>query len=480
MKGIPMTDSPALSCTDLEVALPDGTILLPRTSLTVRTGQIVALTGASGAGKTTLLRAALGHLPPAALPSGRIDVLGHDVLSLPARDLRDLRRSRIGYVGQDPGSMLNPRMTVRRLVTETMAPTTRSSAEELLALCRLPCADGLAERRRHAISGGQQRRVALARALAREPRLLLLDEPTAGMDRSLRDSIARLLRALATERGIAIVMTCHDPALIDSCADRSIALTGSTPPAATPVATHRPPQRPHPVSEPVTGLAARKIEVAFGKGTRRHLPLQGVDLTVPPASAIGLTGPSGTGKSLLLRVLAGLHPTAEGSIVLDGDRLELKARRRTRIQQRRIRLVPQDPLSALNPSRSVGATLARPLTRLGGTARSDVRAAVGALLQQVGLPADTASRYPAQLSGGQRQRVSIARALAADPDYLLCDEITSALDPATGIEIMNTLAGLRAERGMALLLVSHQLDLVHAYTDEAHLLEHGRITRVQL
>lgn len=475
-----MTDSPALSCTDLEVALPSGTILLPRTSLSVHAGQVVALTGASGSGKTTLLRAALGHLPAAALSSGRIDVLGHDVLSLPARDLQDLRRSRIGYVGQDPGATLNPRMTVRRLVTETRGAATGSSAEELLTLCRLPSANGLTRRRPKAISGGQQRRVALARALAREPRLLLLDAPTAGMDSALRDSISSLLRSLAAERGIAIVMTCHDPALIDSCADQVIALTGATGQSApgTTAMKHRP-RRPDSAPEPLSGLAARTIEVTFGKGARRHRPLDDVDLTVPPGSAIGLTGPSGTGKSLLLRVLAGLHPAAAGSVVLDGDQLAPKARRRDRSQQRRIQLVPQDPLSALNPSRTVGATLQRPLTRLGGTARNDVRARVGALLQQVGLPADAVSRYPAQLSGGQRQRVSIARALAADPDYLLCDEITSALDPGTAIEIMNLLARLRAERGMALLVVSHQLDLVHAYTDETHLLSHGRTTQLR-
>ncbi|GGX66460.1 ABC transporter ATP-binding protein [Streptomyces hiroshimensis] len=511
-----MTDSPtAVHVTDLEISIPGGPALLAKTSLTLRRGRITALTGPSGSGKSTLLRAVIGDLPDGArVASGTVEVLGHDVLALPADRLRHLRRHRVAYVGQDPGSALDPRMRVRRLVAETAVDPSPQAVRDLLAECRLPVGDGLPDRRPGALSGGQQRRVALARALARRPDVLLLDEPTAGLDATLRDEIADLLRHLATTRDLAIVLACHDPELVDHCADdvvdlgtaASVNTSGAAPvdtSGAAPVgmsektsvevsektSVGRSEAAPASISvnapasaSPPRGdatvplLAARDLAVTFTRHGRTHRALDEVGFSVAPGSSTGIVGPSGSGKTTLLRVLAGLqHPDA-GALTLDGRPLHAGARRRSRAQQRRIQLIPQNPLGALNPARTVGATLARPLRLHRTAAKADVPDRVAELLDHVGLPADFARRYPHELSGGQRQRVSIARALAPGPDVLLCDEVTSALDPGTAAAVMDLLTRLRTERRLTLVVVSHELRLVAACTETVHVLEAGRVT----
>ncbi|MCX5197420.1 ATP-binding cassette domain-containing protein [Streptomyces sp. NBC_00249] len=477
-RATPATATPVATATGLEIRIPDGPVLLHPASLTVRAGRITALTGPSGSGKTTLLRALIGHLPDgAAVTAGTLDVLGRSPGDLGPADLRLLRRTRIAYVGQDPGSALNPRMRIRGIVAETATDPSDEAVLGLLRECRLPVDDGLPDRRPTAISGGQQRRVALARALARTPEILLLDEPTAGLDGALRDEIAELLRDLAARRGLAVVMACHDPELVEACADDVVRLEGAPPRRADPPARRTPgPPPPAGESRGIGGIAAHAVSVAYRHRGGRHQALDAVDFTAATGSATGIVGPSGSGKTTLLRVLAGLHPADSGTLSLGGSPLAATARKRSREHLRRVQLVPQNPLDALNPARTVGAALARPLrlhTGLKGPRRT---ARIAELLEQVELPAEFAGRYPGELSGGQRQRVSIARALATGPDVLLCDEITSALDPDTAAAVMELLGRLRAERRMTVALVSHELHLVAAHTDSVHLLEDGRLT----
>ncbi|MFF1918271.1 ABC transporter ATP-binding protein [Streptomyces sp. NPDC058239] len=476
-RSTPATDTPVAGATGLEIRIPGGPVLLHPASLTVRPGQITALTGPSGSGKTTLLRAFIGRFPDgAAITSGTLDVLGHRPDGLAHRDLRNLRRHRIAYVGQDPGSALNPRMKIRSIVAETATDPSDEAVLGLLRECRLPVDDGLPDRRPTAVSGGQQRRVALARALARTPEILLLDEPTAGLDSALRDEIAELLRDLATSRGLAIVMACHDPELVKACADHVVHLTAPQPAHVPPQRTAGSSARPMATTKGGEGLVTKGVSVAFTHHTGHHQALDTVDFGAAPGSATGIVGPSGSGKTTLLRVLAGLQPANSGELALDGNPLAFTARKRPRRHHRCIQLVPQNPLGALNPSRTIGATLARPLRLHTGLPRPGIAAKVADLLHQVELPADFTDRYPGELSGGQRQRVSIARALATDPDYLLCDEITSALDPETAVTVMDLLARLRADRGLTIVIVSHELHLITAYTDTVYLLDTGKIT----
>ncbi|MEV7010650.1 ATP-binding cassette domain-containing protein [Streptosporangium sp. NPDC051022] len=442
---------------ELTVAAPDGRELLSGACLTARAGQVLALVGPSGSGKTTLLRAMIGDLPPGTVRrGGTVEVLGVDVLGCGAARLRALRRTRVAFVGQDPGSALNPWMRVDRLITETGS---RGQAAELLEEVRLTDVPGLLRRRAGELSGGQQRRVALARALARRPGLLLLDEPTAGLDPSLRDEIGGLLRHLAAARKVAVVLSCHDGELVGQLADEVLELPGGAPPRPTRDAPFVVPA----VRAREAGLRVRGLDAEVG--VRRARILRGVDLDVPPGTAVAVLGPSGSGKTTLLRALAGLHPFSAGTVTLDGAVLHPDVRRRGRDQRRRVQFVPQNPMGALNPSRTVFAALARPLRLHRRCSRADLPGRVTGLLEQVGLTAEHAPRYPRELSGGQRQRVSIARALAAEPDVLVCDEITSALDGDTAQAVMELLARLRRDRGVAVVFASHDLPLVERYAD---------------
>ncbi|MEV0375215.1 ABC transporter ATP-binding protein [Streptomyces sp. NPDC050636] len=460
----------AVTVTDLTIAAPDGRLLLDGGNLSIRPGRVTALTGPSGCGKTTLLRAVAGVLPAGARrTAGSIEVLGRDVLALGAAELRALRRHRLAYVGQDPGSGLNPRMKVRRLLAEVAADRSPQALHALLTEVQLPTDNGLPGRRAGELSGGQQRRVALARALARRPAVLLLDEPTAGLDPELRDEIAELLRHLAAHHRLAVALSCHDTDLVSRLAD-DIADLSQDAPARPPAA--RTTDRPLPTGKPT--LTVSGLHAAFVQRGRRIPVLHDIDLAVAPGSSTGIVGASGSGKTTLVRAIVGLHRPTSGTVTLDGVRLAATAHGRTREQRRRLQLVPQDPLGTLNPSRTVGATLGRPLRLHRRADRDQAPARVLELLEHVGLPANFADRYPHELSGGQRQRVSIARALAADPDVLVCDEVTSALDAHTSTAIVDLLEDLRDSRGLVLILISHDLHLIANRTDTLLVLSAGQ------
>lgn len=340
--------------------------------------------------------------------------------------------------------------------------------------CRLPHA--LAHHRPGALSGGQQRRLALALALAREPDIRLLDEPTAGLDAALRDEIVDLLRQLATGRGITVILACHDPHVVDACADTVTTLSPTAVPTPRAVVRETAPSPASDTAPFTDGLRATQLTVAFTHRGHTHQALDSVEFHAPVGTATGITGPSGSGKTTLLRTLAGLQKPDAGALSWHGHPLPSHVRKRNREQQRCIQLVPQNPLGALNPTRTIGASLTRPLQLHRTVNKSRMPARVRELLSDVGLPADFADRYPHELSGGQRQRASIARALATEPDLLLCDEVTSALDPTTAAAILELLTHLRTERQLTLVLVSHELHLITAYTDSVHQLDQGRIS----
>lgn len=533
----------------------------------IAAGTVTALTGPSGAGKTTLMRALLGDLPRGATRSGSVVVADHDVFALDNAALQRFRRTHVAYVGQDPGSALNPLMRVHALLREVAAHATRDTLVQTLELVGLSAAH--LRRRPAELSGGQQRRIALARALIRRTGVLVLDEPLAGLHGALRTDIARLLTEVATTYRTAILLSGHDTATIHAIADQSIELgtftvapllparttvgqaaddlangdlanasavtdledafargglgggdaaaadTEAEPPgrsaeqraggAAEQIGYAGPKQAPvdvisdgpeHVVAEDHSPGAGALVEVRAGALPEHEQPegtplllrgngiaasiagrevLAGIEVELAAGSALAVVGASGAGKTTLARVIAGLHRSATGTLELRGAALPLAQGARKSLGSKGIQLVTQNPRSALNPRRTVAQTLGRPLRRIGGVPRRQVAQHVTELLAAVELAPELASRYPHQLSGGQRQRVAVARALAAEPAVLICDEVTSALDHATAASLMALLDSLRAERAMGLLVISHDMALVAAHCPRLVVLDHGRI-----
>ncbi|MET9211810.1 MULTISPECIES: ABC transporter ATP-binding protein/permease [unclassified Nocardia] len=489
----------------LTVITDSGALLVSPLSFRLKAGTVTALTGPSGAGKSTAMRALLGHLPAGTRQEGAVLVAGHDVFALDSGALRKFRRSRVAYVGQDPGSELNPLLRVRALLAEAAPTATDAERHAALALVGL---DATHLRRRCArLSGGQQRRVALARALLRKPQVLLLDEPLAGLHGALRTDIARLIAEVAARESTAVLLSGHDTATVHAIADTVIEVS---PPGRAPVGdTGTPSDRHDQPSDQVgrsAGRAPAPVTVVAGANREStpdlleedtvdaggaaepptlrvegigavadgHEILASIDFTVRAGEALAVVGPSGAGKTTLARVIAGLHVGA-GSLELAGARITVDRRRRIKVGAKGIQLVTQNPLAALNPRRTVEQTLARPLLRIARVPRAELRDRVESLLTAVELPTDLAARHPHELSGGQRQRVALARALAADPAVLICDEITTALDSSTAAAIMTLLDHLRAARGTALVLISHDMALVTTHCTELVVLDHGRV-----
>ncbi|WP_280212597.1 ATP-binding cassette domain-containing protein [Nocardia cyriacigeorgica] len=457
-----------------------GQKLLGPVSFRAGPGGVTALTGPSGCGKTTLLRLLLGQLPEANVRvEGGLTVAGRSVLTLEQAQLRALRRDRIAYVGQDPGSALNPLMRVRTLLAEVARDSSGAALTQVLEQVGLSAAH--LDRRPDELSGGQQRRVALARALVRGTGILALDEPFAGLHAALRAEIAGVISGIAAT-GVTVVLTGHDTETVHSIADQVVEL-GS-------VSARR--VRGDASASGAEPIVLRAQQVCASIGGKPVL--SGIDFTLARGSALAVVGASGAGKTTLARVLAGLHREGSGSLELEGASLPLIASRRDSHAHNRIQLVTQNPRSALNPRRTVAQTLARPLGRVAKRraqahrgqidrvqarlfdrrSKQRLRQQISELLTSVELDPALATRYPHELSGGQRQRVALARALAAEPAVLLCDEITAALDHATADAILSLLDRIRTERGTALLLITHDMAVVAANCPDILVLDHGR------
>lgn len=486
-----MTD--VLDIDDLSISTSDGQEIARCAQLSAGRGRVIGLVGPSGSGKTTLLRGFTGALPVGCPgPGGRARVLGEEVLALGPEQLRQFRRDHVAFVGQDPGSRLNPRMRVGRMLAEA-AGRRRFDPRPVLSDVDLP--EDVLRRRAVELSGGQQRRVALARALVRQPDLLLLDEPTAGLDAARRRMMRDLLRTRAEESGTTIVLACHDVSLVDKLADDVLHLDLEDGEQDELAAQHGSSlsdenraagssnddggnddrtDRSDGDSAPQRDVLRVNGLSAWTAPRRGRAILRDIDLRLAAGEALAVVGVSGAGKTTLARAISGLHRSTSGDVRLGDRALPPRAERRGREQRRQVQLVPQDPLGTLNPSRTVGATLRRPLRTHKAASGGEHAERVGALLEDVGLSRDFADRYSHELSGGQRQRVAIARALAADPDVLVCDEVTSSLDAATAEGIMALLSELRREHDLALLLITHEMPLVAKHTSNVIVLDEGR------
>jgi peptide/nickel transport system ATP-binding protein len=492
---------------NLGIATADGVPLVRDLGFRLARGGTIGVVGESGSGKSLTCRAILGVLPRGLRQTdGRIVFAGQDLSTIDARGWRALHGRRIGAVFQDPASYLNPSIRVGPQLAETLRATQRLSrraararALDLFAQVGLRDPEAVWLQYPWEISGGMAQRVQIAIAIAGDPDLLIADEATTALDVTVQAEILALLDRLRRERGLALVLVSHDLAVVSQmCEDlvviRQGAVVEAGPTAAVLAAPrhdytrllvadhtrfglerldHAPPRRP---PERAPEVLRMDGVVAAWPHARRPV-LDGIDLSVQAGEILGVIGETGSGKTTLLRTILGLAPRTQGRISVAGQDITGLDGRRLRDFRRQgvVQHVFQDPLQSLDPALPVGRAIAQGLVLRGGLDKAAIAARVSQALDQVGLPAELATRYPQALSGGQRQRVVLARALVLDPRLLLLDEPVSALDAAARAHVLELLRALGRERGLAQVFVSHDLGSVAGLADRVAVLYQGRI-----
>jgi peptide/nickel transport system ATP-binding protein len=482
----------------LRVETQSGTVLVDGVDLEVARGEVLGLIGESGAGKSTIGLAALTFARPGCrIAGGRIVLQGTDLRSLDAGGRSRARGVRVAYVAQSAAAAFNPAMTLLDQVTEGPVrhglmgrAQARQKAVEAFRALDLPDPEHFGERYPHQVSGGQLQRAMAAMAISCSPDVLVLDEPTTALDVTTQIEMLAHLKHLIALYGTAALYISHDLAVVAQIADRIMVLrhgkmvevgTASqilTAPgtdyaralvAERIAASRNASQDTGERAEPL--LAIEDLTVRFGN----REAVKAARFTISKGETVAVVGESGSGKTTLALAICGQVAPHSGAARLGSTPLAAHHGRRSREELRRIQLVFQLPDVALNPRQTVEAIIGRPATFYFGLRGTALRARVDELLTAVGLDTSLAGRLPGQLSGGQKQRVCIARALAAKPDLIICDEVTSALDPLVAEEILKLLRRLQEELGLAYLFITHDLGSVRRIAHRAVVMLQGEI-----
>ncbi|RLV69402.1 ABC transporter ATP-binding protein [Streptomyces sp. CBMAI 2042] len=476
-------------------------------SFTLEAGGALGVVGESGSGKSASAYALLGlHRGTGARVGGTVKVAGTDVNAADDAGLRALRGAKAAMVFQDPLSSLDPYYPVGDQIAEVHRVHHRASrraararAVEVLDRVGIPDAARRSRLRPHEFSGGMRQRALIAMALACEPRLIVADEPTTALDVTVQAQILDLLHTLRQETGMGLLLVTHDVGVAAESVDDVLVMRegrevergpvvrvlGSPREAYTKellaavprVETRRvvPVPAPRVAEDAAPLLEAVDLRREFGRGSGKVAAVGGVSLTVRAGQTLGIVGESGSGKTTLGRMLVRLLDPTAGRLRYGGTEIGSLSEKELRPFRRELQMVFQDPVASLNPRRSVGESVADPLRAAGERDEGRVRDRVGALLERVGLDPAHFERYPHEFSGGQRQRIGIARALAAEPKVIVCDEPVSALDVTTQAQVVALLAELQRELGIGLVFIAHDLAVVRQVSDRVAVMRGGLI-----
>ena len=466
--------------------------------LDLKKGEVLGLIGESGAGKSTVGLAAMGFTRDGCrISGGTVDFDGVDLVTASAAVKRNMLGKRIAYVAQSAAASFNP---AHRLIDQhTEAPTQhrlRPKAEseldgmELYRRLRLPDPDRIGFRYPHQVSGGQLQRAMTAMAMSCRPDLIIFDEPTTALDVTTQIEVLAAIRDIVEQFDTAAIYITHDLAVVAQMADRiKVLLRGDEVEEAETRAMLSAPREDYTKSLWAVRSFQRPAKPAISTGATPIVSLKDVSASygkspvlfdvafdIHAGRTVAVVGESGSGKSTTARCITGLLPPSQGHIEFNGEALPLDYRKRSKDQLRQVQMIYQMADTALNPRSSIGDIIGRPVQFYSGLTGSAKRKRVEELLAQIELePEQYIDRLPSELSGGQKQRIGIARALAAEPQFIICDEVTSALDQLVAEGILKLLAQLQDDLGLSYMFITHDLATVRAISDEVVVMKDGRV-----
>jgi peptide/nickel transport system ATP-binding protein len=473
--------------------------------LDIAPGEIVALIGESGSGKTTIALTVMGYTRTGcSISGGSVTVDGQDVVRMTEQQRSKLRGAVVSYVPQSAALAFNPAKAIMDQVIEVTqihgimpAEEARQRAIELFRALSLPNPETIGERYPHQVSGGQLQRLAAAMALIANPKVVIFDEPTTALDVTTQIEVLRAFKDVMRRAGAAAIYVSHDLAVVAQLADRIAVLRngevqemGETvqileqarhPYTRELIAAFEPHRAPVVLND-IDGrrplLSVENVVAGYGRSKiSSSLLVKAVDdvsLELYRGRNLGIVGESGCGKSTLARAISGILPAASGHIIFDGRELGSGYKERTAQQKREMQIVFQYADAALNPAKSIDEILGRPLAFYHGLTGEAQSKRINALLDMVRLPTSLRGRRPGELSGGQKQRVNFARALAAEPKLIICDEVTSALDTVVGAAVIDLLRELQHELALSYIFISHDLSVVQAICDKIIVMYRGK------